>query len=254
METISAVRTLLIDDEKPARRALRTILEMRCPEVDIIGEADSVPTGLQAIRELQPDLVLLDIMLKDQTGFDLLKQLPEIDFKLIFITAHEDFAIRAFRYSALDYILKPVDSTELVAAIAKVREVLGVDDLRLRLSTLMENMAVREKPRKIALRSVERINIVDLHEIVRCASERNYTRFFLADGSSLLVSRTMKDYADLLEQSGFFRVHHSHLINLEHLVAYEKADGGFVTLSDNSSVPVANRRKDQLLRYLDRLF
>jgi two-component system LytT family response regulator len=189
----------------------------------------------------------------DGTGFDLLKKFDKINFKIIFVTAHQEFAIEAFKYSALDYLLKPLSPSNLLAAVKKAEETMGSDELNMKLKILLNNIAepIKNK-KKIVLKTMERIYSVDLDDIIRFESDGGYTKVYLTDGKRIMVSKTMKEYDDLLLDAGFLRVHHSHLINMNHLFCFEKAEG-HVVMKDDSIVPVSNRKKDQLLELLNML-
>jgi len=247
------LRTIIIDDEVLMRQTLEMLIDEHCPNVKLVAQAGSVESGVKAIRRHHPDLVLLDIKMDDGTGFDLLKQLEPVDFKVIFITAYDEYAIKAIKFSALDYLLKPVEPEELVNAINKT-EKLVVKELNTQLSVLEDNMHSSNIPtKKIILKTFDNIHLVKMHNIVFCESEDNYTHFHLLDNNKILVSNTLKEYDELLSEYGFFRAHKSFLINLSHIVRFEKAEGGSIVLSNNNIVPVAKRKKEQLLELLDRI-
>ncbi len=240
----------VIDDEQKVRETIITILGMSKIDIRVAGEADSVQSGFELIRDKTPDLVLLDITLNDGTGFDLLQKFEKIFFKVIFITAHEEYALKAFKFSALDYILKPLTAGELLRAIEKANESKQHEETELKISTFLSNL---DKIKKIVLRTTESIHIVHLKNIIRCEADVNYTTFYIDTGVKLLVSKTLKDYSDLLEPSGFFRTHQSHLVNLEHILRYDKADGGHLVMADDSIVPVSSRRKDELFKLFEKM-
>jgi two-component system LytT family response regulator len=244
------ISVVIIDDEPGARETIRNILEMSSLELNILGEAGSVEQAHHLIMEEDPELVLLDINLPDGSGFDLLKRFERISFRVVFITAHEEYAIRAFRYSAADYIMKPLKAGELIDAIGRVAEVIEKDHLSLKLNTLLQNL---DKLKKLVLKTAESIHIINVNNIIRCEADVNYTRFFLEGGRHLIVSKPLKDYAELLEDAGFFRVHQSHLINLEHLLRYDKSDGGYIVMDDESNVPVSTRKREALFRLFEQL-
>lgn len=245
------IRAVLIDDAPDARQSLADDISKYCPQVNLIAEGDSVATGLEIIRKYNPDLVFLDIQLGDGTGFDILEQIGKTNARVIFTTGLDNQGIRAIKFSALDYLLKPVDPDELVAAVNKMKtDPLpsgALDSLKLLAENLMQ---AQQSPRRIALNSADRVHVVQVNEIIRCTSERNYTIFFLKGGKQIVVTRTLKEYEELLEPSGFVRVHHSHLINLEHLREFVKADGGYALMNDNSHVPVSVRKREELMKAL----
>ncbi len=248
------IRTIIIDDEPRARKLLANILAKHCTNVSLVSQADDVQSGIRAIQEHKPDLVLLDIKMPGGSGFDLIEQLSDIDFKLIFVTAFEEYAVRAFKFSALDYILKPIDAEELISAIERVEKGLHKDDINLKLNAFISNIdSIAKEVKKIVLRTAESIHVVNVQDIIRCESERNYTWFYFNDNRKLLVSKPLNSFEELLEDYQFLRTHRSHLINLKYLERYDKAEGGTAIMKDNSSVPVANRRRELFMKLLEEL-
>ncbi len=245
------LRTLIIDDEKNNRRKIRELLEKHFPNVQLVGEADGVKTGLESIVNHSPDLVLLDIRLMDGDAFDLLNQLGKVNFKIIFITAYEEYALKAIKFSALDYLLKPVLLDELKAAIAKAENQI-MNELNLKLLELSNNLNTSQNKR-IVLKTAEKLHFVPVQDIMRCEADKNYTVFFLTDNKKIVVSGSIKDYEDILCEQGFYRLHKSHIVNLTYIKSYEKSDGGTVILTDGSHVPVAVRKKNQLIELFSRL-
>ncbi len=241
---------VIIDDEPKARSTIRDILGLGEQKLNILGEAGDVRSAHELILQEKPDLVLLDINLPDGTGFDLLKKFDNIDFRIIFITAHEEYAVRAFRFSAMDYILKPVAASDLLQAVEKAGETILNEKTEQKFKAFLANL---EKINKIVLRTAESIHIINLENIVRCGSDVNYTTFYLANGEKLLVSKTLKEYDEMLGPSGFFRTHQSHLVNLDHILRYDKAEGGHLIMDDGSWVPVSSRKKEQLFRIFEEL-
>lgn len=226
---------------------------MHHPEVDIVGEAGSVTAAYDLITRTQPSLVFLDIEIDGGTAFDLISMFPSIFFKIIFVTAFNDYAVKAFRLSALDYLLKPLDSHELSQAIQKAGQHFKNEQQDISLRNLLQVVKNSTGSKKLILQDLSNIYVVDEAEIVRCESDGNYTSFYLSDGRTIVVSKTMKEYAALLNNERFFRIHHSHLINLSFFLRYDKTEGGQVILKDGSSVPVAIRRKDEFLQALKKL-
>ena len=248
------IKTIIIDDEINARIVIAELLENYCKNVSLIGQADSVESGLKVIRELKPELVFLDIKLTDGTGFDLLRQLENIDFKIIFITAYEEYAIKAFKFSALDYLLKPIDVNELIKSINKAEELIQQDNISLKLDTFFSNIdSISKKTRKIILKTTNNIYLVNINEIIRCESDRNYTHFYFLDKDKIVVSKTLKEYETLLNEYDFFRVHHSHLINLQCVEKLEKNNNNVVIMKDKSKVPVSIRKKEELMKLIKNL-
>lgn len=244
-------RTVIIDDDELARRVLSRILKQVRSEIELLGEADSVASGIQMIEELKPNLVFLDIDMPDGTGFDLIEKLNKVNFKLIFATSYSDYAIRAFKYSAFDYILKPVLAENVLATIERLPEI-PVLDRKEQIQSLHESFSRNHhnSDHTIALPELNGFAIIQINSIVRCEGERNYTRVFYRDGSSVLISRTLLDFDQLLVDKGFFRIHRSHLINLNCVHRYLKTDGGVVEMCDKSVLRISPKFKDELLEKL----
>ncbi len=247
------MKIIIVDDEKRARQTISDMVKLCCPGTEIIAEADSVKTGAEVISKLRPDLVLLDVDLGDGTGFDLLKKLAPVNFKVIFITAFQEHATRAFKFSAIDYILKPVNSDELTQAIHRAKET-QKEQLEDKLQTLMENIGnIAQEAKKIVLKTSESIHIVNVQDIVRCESDRNYTIFYFREAKKLLVSKTLGDFEEMLSHYKFYRPHQSHLVNLNFIEKFEKSDGGYLVMKDKTNVPVSTRKRDQLMNMLEHL-
>ncbi|MES2761166.1 MAG: LytTR family DNA-binding domain-containing protein [Bacteroidota bacterium] len=245
------IKAIIIDDETNNQELISNLLSSYADNIQVVSVADSVENGYKAIVEQQPDLVFLDIQMPDGTGFDLLKKFEKVNFKVIFVTAHQEYAIEAFKYSALDYLLKPLSPSNLISAIKKVEESFNSDELNLKLKTLLSNITEPAKTkRKIVLKTMERIYSVDLNDVIRFESDGGYTKVYLFDGKRIMVSRTMKEFDDLLTDVGFLRVHNSHLINMNYLFCFEKTEGHII-MKDESIVPVSNRKKEQLLELLN---
>ncbi len=247
------LRTIIVDDEAHMRQSLEKLVKQYCPNVKIIAKADSVKTGVEVITKYHPDLILLDIKMDDGTGFDLLKQIDNIDFKVIFVTAYDQYALQAFKFSALDYLLKPVDVDDLVLAVNKAEDIL-MKEISTQLNTLEHNIQTEDKSKKkIVLKTFDNIHLVKIGDIIFCESDVNYTTFHLENGNNVTVSVNLKEYDDMLNDYGFFRVHKSFLINLSHIERFEKADGGNIILVNDHRVPVASRRRAQLLELFERI-
>jgi len=247
------MKIVIVDDEKRARQTIADMVKLYCTDVEVIGEADSVKNGIETITKLQPDLVLLDVDLGDGTGFDLLKKMEPANFKVVFITAYQEHATKAFKFSAIDYILKPVNSNELTEAIARAK-VVQKENLEDKLKAFMDNIgSIAHEAKKIVLKTTESIHIVNVQDIVRCESDRNYTYFYFRDAKKLLVSRTLGDYEEMLGGYRFYRPHQSHLVNLNFIEKFEKADGGFLILKDKTKVPVSTRKREHLMNLLEHL-
>ena len=242
------IKAVIIDDMPSAVEMLKMDLSQHCPEVMIIGTADGVVSGAKLLRQLKPEVVFLDIEMQDGSGFDLLEILPEINFKIIFVTASDQHAIKAFRFSAIDYLLKPINVADLKEAVGKVTEV----DSREKVEVLLEHWSQQEFQHRIALHTNEEIKIVNIADIIRCESDNNYTYFHFLNGSKFLVTRTLKSFDILLSPQRFLRVHQSHLVNLNHVRSYIRSEGGYLLMADKSHVPVSVRKKAEVVEILDR--
>ncbi len=241
------MRTLIIDDEQECRRATRLIAEKYCPNLQIVGEADSVATGLKAISQLQPELVLLDIQMQDGTGFDLVQHYETIPFKIIFITSFDQYALQAFQLSALDYLLKPIEPELLIKAVHKAVTVDVSHTIKQQVEIQLASLQAKQR---IALPTLEGLEIFNLDDIMYCESDSNYTMFYLKNNSKFMVSRTIKEYEDILPEKQFVRIHKSYIINLLFVTKYIKGDGGDIVLSNGVCLPIARLRKDKLLEKL----
>jgi len=239
---------IIIDDVPQARQTLQQDLEIYCPEINIVGTAEGVVSGAKLLKTVQPDIVFLDIQMKDGSGFDLLDVLPTINFHVIFTTASDAFAIKAFRYAAIDYLLKPIDPEELLEAIEKVKNTpnTAVESFDLLKTTIQKKAA----PKRLALHTQEKIHITEISDIIRCESNGNYTQFFFLGNEKLLVTKTLKEYDKLLSENNFIRVHQSHLVNPDHIKAFLKIDGGYLKMVDGSEVPVSSRKKAKVLEVI----
>ena len=246
------IKTLIIDDESKARETIREMLSLYCPELEVVGEAHDVLSGIQLIKSQNPELVFLDIKMPDGTGFDLLNRISKKDFSLIFITAFDEYAVKAFKFSAIDYLLKPIDPDELITAVDRVKTYRESD--KINMSALLDNLkGIKNDSKKLVLKTAESIFLINIADIIRCESSGNYTKFYLTNQKPVLVSRTLKEYDDILTEYHFFRVHQSHLVNLNHIVRLDKADGGVLIMNDNQNVPIATRRKEALVKALSEI-
>ncbi len=248
------IRTIVIDDEKRVAKAIARIIDKNCSGFSVIGIANTVKEGVELINKHNPDLVTLDINLPDGSGFEILRKVEDRSFKLIFITAYEEHALKAIKFSAIDYILKPIDEFELAEAFRKAKEIKKKEKNRAVLEAFLSGLADKQKEhKKIALKTTDDIHLVKVNEIIRCESEGGYTSFYLTDGKKLFVSKNLKEYEELLSDFGFVRTHHSHLININYLERFHKADGGVIIMSDKSEVPVSVRRKESIIKMFENL-
>ncbi|WP_299684709.1 LytTR family DNA-binding domain-containing protein [uncultured Dokdonia sp.] len=249
------IKAILIDDDKNLREGMKGLLARFAPTIKIIGEADSVTTGIEVMDTLEPQVVFLDIQLTDGTGFDILEKLTErnktITSNVVFITAHEQYAIKAFRFSALDFLLKPVDPEELQKVIEKIEAVLEKKNDYSHIDLLLENIRKNvDNFKRIALSTSDGIHLFDISDIIRCESADNYTKFYIRNNKPILISKTLKEYEELLKEHNFERIHQSHLINLSYLKSYIKKDGGYVVMTDESRLPISQRKRERLQEVL----
>ncbi|WP_417350540.1 LytR/AlgR family response regulator transcription factor [Flavobacterium alkalisoli] len=249
------ITALLIDDDANLRNGMKSFLIRYAPDIEIVGEADSVKAGISAIEFHQPNVVFLDIQLGDGTGFDILEQVMQrkgsLSCHVVFITAHEQYAVKAFRFSALDYLLKPVDPEDLNNVVDKIKKTLSGNDNYAHIDLLLENIRKKvDKFKRIALSTSDGIHLFEVSDIIRCESQDNYTKFYIKDNKPILIAKTLKEYEDLLSEQGFERIHQSHLINLAYLKSYIKKDGGYAVMADNSHLPISQRKKERLQEIL----
>jgi len=240
------LKLALIDDEPQSRQTLRSLLGDFCPQIKIIGEADGVLSGYKLLQTLKPDVVFLDIKMGDGTGFDLLNKFPSPPFQVVFTTAFDEFAIKAFRYNAIDYLLKPIDIDELLQAVEKIGKAEKSTDFDERFSNLLEVNKTGQFE-KIALSSNEGLHFFELKNIVRLESDANYTTFYLQSGEKLTVAKTLKNFDQLLPGDMFFRPHQSHLVNLSYVKKILREDGGYLLMEGNSKIPIARSKKEEFL-------
>lgn len=252
------LKALIIDDEENSRAALKGKLELFCPDIRPISEAGDIDSGINGIVAGKPDVLFLDVKLAGETGFELLERVrqEEINWNgdVIFTTAHDEFALKAIKFSALDYLLKPIDPEELVKAVRKVQQKNLVEPSSPGISVLLENFrSATESPKKIVIPSSDGMHIIKVSDILRCESSSNYTQFVLRAGKNLLASKTLKEFDNMLADHNFERIHKSHLVNMNYVKRYVQSDGGYVIMEDDSRIPVANRKKEHLMALLKSL-
>lgn len=249
---MNKITAILVDDLPIALEMLTNDIEKYHPEIEIINTAKSVVEASKLLLKTQPDILFLDIMLGDGTGFDILEIVPNLKSKIIFVTASDEYALKAFKFAAIDYILKPYATEDLANAIEKAK--LQIHPDMEQLSVLKQLVtSPNHKPKKISLHTTEKIIVVAIDEIIRCKSDNNYTTFYFSDKSKILVSKTLKYYADMLKEVGFLRVHQSHLINTKYIKEFIKSDGGYLILNDASTIPVSVRKRNEVLAALSTL-
>jgi two-component system LytT family response regulator len=245
-------KAIIIDDVEQARKTLLQDILDYCPEVEVIGEASGVVEGAKVLKQLKPDLVFLDIQMQDGSGFDLLEIVKEEKLKVIFTTASDAHAIKAFRFSAIDYLMKPIDPDELKQAVSKLNQ--NIHSSKSSLEMLSDSLKLKNrKQEKLALHTLEKIHVVNISDIIRCEANANYTEFFFSNNKKMLVTKTMKDFEEMLSEHDFYRVHHSHLVNTKYIKEFIKADGGYIVMNDNSNIPVSSRKKHDVMRMIEGL-
>ncbi len=248
------IEAILIDDEHFGRQALANALNKYCPQVNLLAQCETPQQGIETIRKLKPQLVFLDVQMPGMSGFDVLNQLQPIDFQVIFVTSYDRYAIKAIRFSAVDYLLKPLDIDDLVQAVTRANERIADHNTTHQVGSILHNVTQSsEAIEQVAVPTLEGIDFIKTKEIIYCAAEGGYTNIFLHDGSTQLISRTLKDFDILLRDSGFCRVHHNSLINLKHIQKYIKGEGGYVILTNDHHVDISRRKKDEFLSQLNKI-
>lgn len=241
------IKTIIIDDEKIALDVLRMQLKKFCPEIDLLKTCKGGEDGIKSILTLKPDLVFLDIEMPKINGFDVLEATKHLKYKVIFTTAYNQFAIKAFKYSAVDYILKPIDIEDLKSAVQKIN-VNETSELSHQIKILYEQLGFqRQAINKIALPIGDAYEMIPINEIVRCESDSNYITIFLADRRKVVMAKTLKEMEESLLHQDFFRIHASHLINVQYVAKFYKSDGGYVVMKDGLKINIARSRKDEFV-------
>lgn len=244
------IRTVLVDDETDSRIVLQRLLETYCSQVTVVGTAAGVDTAMLLIREMNPDLVFLDIEMIHGNGFDLLNKLQPLSFQVIFVTAFDEYAVKAFKYSAVDYLLKPVDIEELRNAVDKAMRMQDKFDLS-PIRILLENVGVLQlSQQKMAIPTINGLSFVAITDIIRFEAEGNCTAIYVTNGKTLMATKNIKDYELLLPEAIFCRIHNSHIINLQKIQKYQKGRGGQVIMEDGTAIEVASRRRQEFLQRL----
>ena len=244
------IKSIIVEDEAQNRENLVRLIAAYCPQVEVMAQCVSVAEARAAIIERHPDLVFLDIEMPGGNGFALLESLPDVYFEVIFVTAYDKYGIQAIKFSALDYILKPIDPDELRNAVEKASQKIARKEENLRMQNLLQNVQREPSNRVIALSLAESIEFVPVQSIVRCESDSNYTTFYLKSGERLIVSRTLKEFDELLSPHGFLRVHQSHLININEIKSFVKSNGGYIRMKDGATVSISRQRREIVMKAL----
>lgn len=242
------LKAIIVEDEEASRETLKNYLSKYCPEIKLMALADSVKSGIEAIKKHDPNIVFLDIEMPYGNAFDLLDQLDDISFEIVFVTAYSNYAIKALNRSAAYYILKPVDIDELTSAIDKIKDSINNNNEAFHTKILLENIKrTHQQNQKIVLPQMDGFEVVEIRDIIRCQANDNFTQFYMRNGDKYLICRTLKFFDELLSEFDFLRIHKSHLVNIQHVVQYKKGKGGQVRMIDDSMVDVSNQRKKELL-------
>ena len=249
------IKAVVIEDDSGIRELNKSLIkEYFSQKIEVVGEADSVETGIDLIKKRQPELVLLDIEIKGGSSFQILQQLRPYHFKIIFITAFNEYALKAIKFSAIDYIVKPINEVEFQQAIQNVIQLIeSCKNTQPQTENLLESYKKETQLKKIVLRTADALHIVDLAEVMYCKSDNSYTSFYVESGEKIMVSKGIRDYADLLSEYGFFRPHQSYLVNLNFVKKVDKTDGGFIIMKNAVEIPLSTRQKKNLINLLDNL-
>ena len=248
------LKAVLIDDEEKARENLKSLLADYCPAVNVLALEGSVDAGITAIKKHQPDLVFLDVMMNNETGFNLLEKMDHINFEVIFVTAHDKFAIEAFKFCAIDYLMKPVNIEDLERSVERVSTKVAEQQSHINYEVFKENLQKKDtSQKKIAIPTSEGLLFIKIQNIIRCEADGSYTHVYLKDKSKITVSKILKEYEELLSPYNFQRVHQSHLINMEHIKKYINAKGGQVVLVDDAVVGISRNYKERFLNKMAEL-
>jgi|UniRef100_UPI004049D580 two-component system LytT family response regulator len=244
------IKAIIVDDEQHCIDWLKDLLKEQ-PNFELLGCYKSVDEAIKPIQILKPDVLFLDVQIHNKTGFDLLKEIGNVDFEVIFTTAHETYAVQAFKFSAVDYLLKPIEYDDLQQALTNVADKLKTKDFSDKMAVLLSNIQKNDTQKRITIPTQDGFVFQEVSDIIRCQSEGNYTHIFIKGSKRpLLVSKTLKTFESMLFQSGFFRVHNSHLINLAYISKYTKGKGGYITMIDQSIIEVSTRRKEEFLNMI----
>lgn len=250
------IKAILVDDERRLLDSLRMMLERHCPQVEILACCQSGKDAITEIKKRRPQLVLMDISMPGKNGFEVLNELVDIDFRVIFVTAHNEFSIRAFKYSAVDYLLKPVDEEELIEAVSKAEKAIAEEGKQMDLNTLLHNLSpgISNQNNKVCLGTLTGFQVVPVSDIVYCEAEGTYTNFYLLENRKICVSRPIIDFENMLSENDFFRIHKSFMVNLHHIKEYKRGDGGSVIMVSGEEIDVSRRKKDSFLEKAKSIF
>lgn len=246
------IHCVIIDDEQKCIETLAILIKMHCPDVIVDATCNNGEDGIKAINQFKPDVVFLDIEMPKMNGFDLLEKFDKIFFHVVFTTAYNQFAIKAFRYSALDYLLKPIDPDDLKITIGRIKELKSIP-FKEQFEMLLQNMQnTNSKPQRIALSTGEGLVFVNTREVMYCQSESNYTHVLLTNGTKYLLAKPLKEFEDTLSGNDFFRIHNSYLVNLNEINKFVRGDGGYVVMNDGTQITIARARREEFFALFDK--
>lgn len=245
------IRAVIIDDENGCVETLSILLRMHCPEITIEAACTSGASGIEAILKYKPDVVFLDIEMPVMNGFELLEKIGKISFQVVFTTAYNQFAIKAFKYSALDYLLKPIDPDDLKAAVARIKELKTVP-MKEQFEILLQNVQENKRPQRIALSTGDGLVFVNTADIMYCQSDSNYTNVVLVNGDKYLLAKSLKEFEDTLPARDFFRIHNSFLVNMNQVKKFVRGDGGYVIMNDETQITIARARREEFFALFDK--
>lgn len=246
------LKAIIIEDEFNARQALKNMLEFYHPEIELIGESASVKESVALLQQTAPDLLFMDVKLPDGESFEVFNSMKARAFQIIFITAHDEYALKAIKLSALDYLLKPIKPKDLKQAVDKAMKSMEDEELmKIKIETCVSNInSPDRRPRRIIINTAEKMHVLDTFDVVRCQARENYTDIYIKNRECIVAAKTLKEFEEMLSPYGFYRIHYSHLVNMQYVKAFDKRSGGHVQLADKEKVPVSNRRRDGFLKAL----
>ena len=250
------IKTLIIDDEYISRNVLKKLLDIHCPDAEIVAECTNAEEGKREIERLQPRLIFLDISMPGKSGLDMLKEIVDINFEIIFVTAFHEYTIQAIRFSAIDYLLKPVDAKELKDAVERVKIKLAQNEHSPQVETFLHNLqsAKSQQEMQLCIPGIKGFQVVQVNDIIYCEAENTYTCIYLQNNRKIMASRPLLDYETLLQDASFVRIHKSYLINMKHLKEYQKGEGGIAIMSNNKELDVSRRKKEHFVGYMKQFF
>ncbi len=246
------IKVLLVADEARISETVARVVETCCPQVTLVARIEGVTAGVGSINEHEPDLVLVDTRLKDGSGFDLVRHFDKPFFKIIFFSSSIDYAVKAIKFNAVDYLLKPIDDEELTLAINKAADLIRFEE-NLQQKALGESIKDLQQTQRLVLKTSDQVHLINIADIIRIEADSNYSTFFLQDGRRIVVTKSIKEYEETLLEYGFHRIHKSHIFNINKMSHLDKADGGYVVMVDGSKVPVASRKREMLLELFEEI-